>query len=637
MKSERVLEILNKIKNVTVAVCGDFCLDAYWLLDPRGGEMSVETGLHTRAVSKHYYSLGGASNIVANLAALKPKTIEAIGVIGNDIFGRELVRQLNDLHVNTSGLVVQKENFDTVVFGKPYLENTEQARMDFGFFNKRSQETDAVILQHLHKALKTVDVVILNQQVPGSLCNDSFICGVNELFNEFKDKIVFLDSRHYGDRFANVYRKTNAVEAAQLNGVKANHSDVIAVEHTKKHILELYKKSGKAVFITRGSRGIIVADSSGVHEIPGIQLMKKLDTVGCGDTTLSVLSLCMATGITPVESAMMANFAGAVTAQKLFQTGTADCDEILAMAKDPDYIYQPELADDRRKAQYANGADIELCYPQKSLTLGLVKHAVFDHDGTISTLRQGWEEIMEPMMIQAILGQQYKTADETLYHRVRHRVREHIDKSTGIETVRQMQGLVEMVQEFGIVPPEQMLDKWGYKKIYNDALMLMVNDRTARFERGELNLQDFTVKGSVEFLKMLRGKGITLYLASGTDYEDVLNEARALGYADLFNGGVYGSVKEDPKFSKKMVIERIMRENNLNGSELLVVGDGPVEMRESRKRDGLALGIASDEVRRYGLNYDKRTRLIRAGAHFIIPDFSQMKALKNLLFSNNDE
>jgi len=634
MKTERVLEILNKIKNVTVAVCGDFCIDAYWLLDPRGGEVSVETGLHTRAVGRHYYSLGGASNIVANLAILKPKAIEAIGVIGNDIFGRELVRQLNDLHVNTSGLIIQKENFDTVTFGKPYLENTEQARMDFGFFNKRSQEADTVILQHLRKALKTVDVVILNQQVPGSLCNDSFICGMNELFNEFKDKIVFLDSRHYGDRFANVYRKTNAVEAALLNGVKADHGDIITIENTKNHIQELYLKSGKAVFITRGPRGIMVADAEGVHEIPGIQLMKKLDTVGCGDTALSMLSLCMAAGVSPAEAAMMANFAAAVTAQKLFQTGTADYDEILAIAKDPDYIYQPELADDRRKAQYAHGTDIELCYPQATVAMGHIKHAVLDHDGTISTLRQGWEEIMEPVMIQAILGERYKTADETLYHRVRHRVREYIDKSTGIETVKQMQGLVEMVQEFGIIPKEQILNKWGYKKIYNDALMLMVNDRTARFEIGELNLQDFTVKGSVEFLKMLRSKGITLYLASGTDYEDVLNEARVLGYADLFNGGIYGSVKEDPKFSKKMVIEKIMRENNLSGSELLVVGDGPVEMRESRKRDGLALGVASDEVRRYGINYDKRTRLIKAGTHFLVPDFSQMKALESLLFGS---
>jgi len=60
------------------------------------------------------------------------------------------------------------------------------------------------------------------------------------------------------------------------------------------------------------------------------------------------------------------------------------------------------------------------------------------HDGTISTLRQGWERIMEPMMIRAILGGRYATADETLYHRAAHRVRDYIDKSTGIETLVQM-------------------------------------------------------------------------------------------------------------------------------------------------------------------------------------------------------
>jgi len=616
---------------VTVAVCGDFCIDAYWLLDPRGGEVSVETGQRANAVNKHYYSLGGASNIVANLAALKPSAIKAIGVIGNDIFGRELVRQFNELHVDASGMVIQKENFDTVAFGKPYLETNEKPRMDFGFFNKRSNETDSTILSHLRKAMQTVDVVILNQQVPGSL-NNTVIAGMNKLLNEFKDKIVLLDSRHYGDQFANVYRKTNAVEAAQLNGVKADHDDVIPIDSTKQHVQELYKKSGKAVFITRGPRGIMVADRDGVHEIPGIQLMKKLDTVGCGDTTLSMLALCMAANVSPAEAAMMANYSAAVTAQKLFQTGTVNRDEILALAKDPDYVYLPELADDQRKAQYVSGTDTELCYPVERFTLGRIKHAVFDYDGTISTLRQGWEEIMELVMIKAILGEQYATADETLYHRVRHRVCEYIDKSTGIETVKQMEGLIEIIHEFGIVPKNEILDKWGYKEIYNDALMLMVNDRTSRFKRGELNLQDFTVKGSVEFLKALRGRGVTLYLASGTDYEDVLTEAKVLGYSDMFNGGIYGSVKDAPKFSKKMVIEKIMTQNKLSGSELLVIGDGPVEMRESRKRDGLALGIASDEVRRYGLNSDKRARLIKAGAHFVVPDFSQADQLGRFLF-----
>lgn len=632
MNIEKLPEIFEKIKTVKVAVCGDFCLDAYWMLSPQNGEVSVETGLPSQAVSRHYYSLGGASNIVANIAALKPSEICAIGVIGDDIFGRELVRQLREFRVDTSGLVVQKERFDTVVFGKPYRDGNEQPRIDFGFFNKRTPETNALILRHLREALESVDVAIFNQQVPGSLDDDAFIEAVNQLFREFDRKIIFLDSRHYGERFDHVCRKTNAVEAARLAGASVAFNDVISHEDIKEYIRRLYRKTHKPVFITRGPRGIIAADAEGVNEIPGIQLMKKIDPVGCGDTALSALALCTAVGMPAREAAMIANFAAAVTAQKLFQTGTANGEEIMQIARDPDYIYQPELADDARKAVYVSGTEIEICYPRQEIPLGRIRHAVFDHDGTISTLRQGWEEIMEPMMIKAVLGDRYKTADETTYHRVRNRVREYIDKSTGIETIRQMEGLIDIIHEFGIVPPERILDKWGYKQIYNDALMRMVNDRTLRFMRGERNLQDYTIKGSVEFLHLLRSKGVILYLASGTDYEDVCNEARVLGYADLFEGGIYGSVRDDPKFSKKKVIEKIMTDNQLSGSELLVVGDGPVEMRESRKREGLALGVASDEVRRFGLNAEKRARLIKAGSHFIIPDFSQIEKLSALLF-----
>jgi phosphoglycolate phosphatase-like HAD superfamily hydrolase len=124
-----------------------------------------------------------------------------------------------------------------------------------------------------------------------------------------------------------------------------------------------------------------------------------------------------------------------------------------------------------------------------------------------------------------------------------------------------------------------------------------------------------------------------IYLASGTDKADVINEAKSLGYDDLFDGGIYGSVGDISKYSKKMVIDDIIKNNNLKGNELLVIGDGPVEIKECRKANGIAIGIASDEVRRYGLNQEKRTRLIKSGAQIIIPDFSQADKLMELLFN----
>jgi hypothetical protein len=81
-----------------------------------------------------------------------------------------------------------------------------------------------------------------------------------------------------------------------------------------------------------------------------------------------------------------------------------------------------------------------------------------------------------------------------------------------------------------------------------------------------------------------------------------------------------------------MVIDRIMTENCLQGPELAVFGDGPVEMRECRKREGIAVGIASDEIRRHGLNAEKRARIVKAGAHVVVPDFSQYRKLVKFLF-----
>jgi len=630
MNEQRIQEILAAIEKVTVAVYGDFCLDAYWMLDPRGSETSEETGLKARAIARHYYSLGGASNVVANLAALQPKAIHVIGVVGDDLFGRELRRQFEELGVDTTHLVIQHDDYDTVTFGKPYLDGTEEPRIDFGFFNRRDAATDRALLDGIRHALEMADALIVNQQVPGSITNEAFIEQANRYFREFAGKVVLLDSRHFGDKFKWVCRKTNDREAARLSGVTVGIDEVLPVQQVEKYAASLYAQFNKPVFLTRGPRGILAADSEGLHEVPGIQLLKKLDPVGAGDTVTGALALCLGAGIAPSEAAEFANLAAAVTVQKLFQTGTASGEEILDVGRDPDFIYLPELAEDHRKARYIPGTEIEVCY--EPLPSGHIRHAVFDNDGTISTLRQGWEQIMAPVMVRAILGDRYDTADDGLYQKVRRRVLEYIDRSTGVQTLVQMEGLVGMIREFGIVPPEKMLDRFGYKRIYNDALMQMVSERIARLKNGWLDVVDFTLKGALQFAQALRERGVTLYLASGTDHADVLAEAGALGYADLFNGGIYGAVGDIDNCSKKMVIDRIMSEHRLHGPELAVFGDGLVELREARKRDGLAIGIASDEIRRHGLNLDKRTRLVKAGAHVIVPDFSQREDLLKRLF-----
>lgn len=626
-------KILEKIRDVKILLYGDFCLDAYWMLDPRGSETSVETGLKALAAQNQKYSLGGASNVAANLAALKPKQIKITGAAGDDIFGREMISQLQNIGIDTSGLVIQKEDFESYVFCKLILEGNEQPRIDFGTYNKRHHLTDNMILENIRKNVNESDIIIINQQVPGSITNKEFIEGINKIILDFPDKIFIVDSRHYSSEFKNVSLKTNEVEAAILNGVNADYRDAFNINLVKKYAIGLYEKNKKPSFISRGSHGILACDENGIHEIAGLQFLKKLDTVGAGDTALSAIASALAAKIDTQSTIEFANFAAGVTVQKLFQTGTASPEEILSLCADPNYIYQPELAEDIRSANFYANTEIELCYPDlKFIEKDKIKHAVFDHDGTISVLREGWELVMEPMMIKATLGDQFNDIEEHIYNRVVNRVKDYIDKSTGIQTIQQMEGLIDIINEFNFVPKDEVLDKFGYKEIFNKALMEMVTKRVEKLNKKELDIEDFALKGAIKFLKFLSEKGITLYLASGTDNDDVIAEARAMGYAHLFNGGIYGAIGDISKYSKKMVMEKIINDNNLRGTELITFGDGPVEMRECRKVGGIAVGIASDEIRRHGLSIEKRSRLIKAGAHIIIPDFSQREFLNKILF-----
>jgi len=190
-------------------------------------------------------------------------------------------------------------------------------------------------------------------------------------------------------------------------------------------------------------------------------IISKVDPVGAGDSYLAGAAATLAAGYNMQTAAEIGSYVAGVTVQKLFQTGTASPEEILQMGSDPDFVYSPELAEDIRHARYRNDSEIEIIneWPQKLQ----ISHAIFDHDGTISTLREGWEQIMVPMMMKAaILGEHFQEADEALYHKVHTRVFDFVDKTTGIQTLVQMKGLVELVKEFGLIPEEQILDEFGY-------------------------------------------------------------------------------------------------------------------------------------------------------------------------------
>ncbi len=623
---------LDGIENTRVAVFGDFCLDAYWRMAEDDSEVSVETGLPVRRVQKQEYSLGGAANVVANLAALGVKDLVAVGLIGDDLYGGLMQKMLQELGVDTQTLLRDQADWQTFVFGRPCVEDVEQNRIDFGGFNAMTAASVEALATALDRIAGDVDIVILNQQVPAGVSTPEMIAQINAVIARHPACRFIVDSRHRSELYGGAMLKINAHEAARVAGAPRELDERITADQARQYATTLYNKTSCPVFVTRGENGLIVCDETGLQDVPGIQVIERTDSVGAGDTTVSALAAVLGSGGDSLSAAKLANMAASVTIRKIQTTGTATPDELRQIGPNPDYIYLPELADDPRHAKTLAGSEIELI---RELPGELnIRHAIFDHDGTISTLRQGWEDIMEPMMVRAILGPEYENADEVLYHNVVDTSRRFIDKTTGIQTLVQMQGVIELVRQFGCVPEDDILDMYGYKAVYNEALLEMVDKRVEKLKRGELASEDFQVKNARPLLEKLHAQGVTLYLASGTDEEDVIAEAEALGYAHLFKGGIFGATGDIKVEAKRVVLERIIRENQLSGSEFATFGDGPVEMRECRKRGGVAVGIASDEVQRFGLNLAKRTRLICSGADLMVPDFSQLDRLLKTLHLN---
>lgn len=616
------------VKRPSVAVIGDFCLDAYWHLDRDAEEVSGETGLPVRRVSSQAYSLGGAGNVVANLVALGVTDVRSVGIHGGDPFGRTMLELLADLGADLTGMVDMGPRWETLTYAKPHAGRDELERFDFGTRSELPAASVEALLQRVAEAVEWADAVIINQQILGCFVLPAITSAVNDIIADHPDTLSIVDARDSATQFRGAILKLNAAEAAKL--VDPTAAEGVSPFDIKVVAQRIMERTGcRSVFVTRGERGILAVDATGIHEAPGIEILGETDPVGAGDTVSAAIAAVLASGGDSRTAADIANLAASVTVRKLRTTGTATLDELGDAADRRDLVYSPDLADSPASARVLPGTEFELIaeLPVRPRYL----HAIFDHDGTLSTLRQGWEDIMEPMMIRAILGSSHGNVEPGTYQSVQASVRDFIDRSTGLQTLVQMQGLADLVRRYGFVPGNSVLDEHAYKAIYNEDLLDLVRTRRSKLSTGQLTPEDLHMKGAIPMLRRLREKGIMLHLASGTDQAEVVEEAHALGFGEFFGERIHGAVGDVKIEAKRVVLERLVRDDRLEAGQLVTFGDGPVEMQVTRRHHGVAVGVCSDERRRYGFNPAKRSRLIRGGAMLLIPDFSDLEAIMRVL------
>ena len=256
-----------------------------------------------------------------------------------------------------------------------------------------------------------------------------------------------------------------------------------------------------------------------------------------------------------------------------------------------------------------------------------IEHVVFDFDGTLSLVREGWPEVMVPMMVEVL--QETKTTETAKeLHDIAY---DFVMKLNGKQTIYQMIRLAEEVTARGGTPLEPL----AYKERYHDLLMQRIHTRRDALADGTTPPEEMLVPHTFALLEGLQARGAKMYLASGTDENYVKEEAALLTLDRFFGDHIYGAQADYKQFSKAMVIRRILEENAVDGEALLGFGDGYVEIQNVKESGGTAVAVASDEAGRSGKpDAWKRNRLLGVGADLVIPDYQDHEALLAYLWAS---
>ena len=332
LKRSRLIEILESIKSLDVAVIGDYALDVYWYADMTLSELSRETPHYTRPIIRETYSPGASGNICCNVKDLGVRKVFAVTVLGRDWRGQILMDKLREKGVLLNHVITSSERV-TSTYIKPILcgfdSQQEDSRLDFINYHPLSEDLESQILSEIQAVVSSVDVLIIEDQMTqNGIITDNIREVLIKTAEENPEKIFIADSRRNIGSFKNMVLKPNKMEAVKAIDQSRDPSTV-----TEEEIIEigreLQKRAKRPVYITLSSEGALLITKSGFEKIPAVRTEPPIDPVGAGDTFIAAAGASLAAGATPLEAGIIANLAASVVIKKLNITGTASPREIL--------------------------------------------------------------------------------------------------------------------------------------------------------------------------------------------------------------------------------------------------------------------------------------------------------------------
>jgi D-beta-D-heptose 7-phosphate kinase/D-beta-D-heptose 1-phosphate adenosyltransferase len=406
---------ISKFEKCNLLVVGDLMLDEYLWGDV--DRISPEAPVQVVSVKEEIYTLGGSGNVANNLIALGAK-VSMAGVIGSDKCGHLVLTKLNELGVNTEGVVEEPERPTTrktrIISG-----NQQVLRIDRETKKDISQQTLDVILNYIKRVIPDVDLVLISDYGKGlftaALLNS--LISIVKKHNPPRRTIADPKGRDFL-KYSGVSLLTpNKKEAALASGIEiVDESTLIKAGN---RILETVKTEN--LLITCGKDGMVLFEDNKKPYYITAQTRQVFDVSGAGDTVIAVLGLAVASGASFVKAASIANTAAGIVVSKV-GTSTVSKNELLsALTPMCDYAstkhisiselpaVAQKLKADKKKIVLTNGC-FDLLHAghvmllSASKKLGDVLIVAIDDDESVGSLKGPGRPIISEKERLSILG-----------------------------------------------------------------------------------------------------------------------------------------------------------------------------------------------------------------------------------------
>ena len=287
--------------DIKVLVVGDYMIDHYIIGE--SNRMSPEAPVPVIVPKEEYSIPGGAGNVAMNISTLGSQ-VTCLGVIGNDFFGKELIKIFNENNIS-SKYIETIENYSTIVKQRIYCNGIQVARVD------KEELIEWMPDQSINSLdFSDYDAIILSDYNKGVL--------VKPWFLKPKNTNVLLDPK---SGYEHLFIHSNIItpnlnELKKISGMNVNSNDSIVNACNKL----MKENSFDYIVAKKGDRGMTIVGNQNFIKHIDPNKVDNPDVTGAGDTVIAALSIAYAKTNDIEFSAKFANVAAAIAVDK---TGTA--------------------------------------------------------------------------------------------------------------------------------------------------------------------------------------------------------------------------------------------------------------------------------------------------------------------------